>query len=589
MAVISRRSGAYAVALVAIAACVAALVSLAPSASEAATTASVGALSCSSAPAAGHVACLSTATRLTTADAGPAGAQGYGPGDLDSLYDLPAAVRHGAPSRNTPTVAVIDVGHDLHAASDLAAYRAYFKLPACTKASGCFSEVNEHGSTTNLPAMSARDDWGGEISLDLDMVSAICPACNLLLVDAASTASDDLVAAAQEATAYANHGRPAHYVSMSFGGSEPTGSGTDSELDPSNDPFLPTNNAVYVAATGDCGYRPIASDRVLCTDPRSGESLAGASWPAVLPTVVGTGGVTAAETGSGTSATWSLSAWNGSGSGCATGVPATAVSPVQQAAVTTALAPTPSAVTECQGRATSDLSAIADNNDGVLVYYTSSYAYGSNAFEQNDGCTPKGTPDHCLPWEVAGGTSAAAPQVAAMYALAGDVSTPDAAVQELYQNAATVTSDFVDITSGSTEGCRSTDGALCKAGTGWDGPTGLGIPSGLGAFTATGAAPGTFTATQVAAISGKAKVGDVLRASAGTVVDATTNAPVTGATSTLQWMRGRTPIPGATRATYKLVKADKGHKITVRVTVAATDYVPFSDSAPATAAVRKKK
>jgi hypothetical protein len=80
----------------------------------------------------------------------------------------------------------------------------------------------------------------------------------------------------------------------------------------------------------------------------------------------------------------------------------------------------------------------------------------------------------------------------------------------------------------------------------------------------------------------------VLTAGAGTVVDATTDAAVSGAVTSLQWLRGSKPIPGATKARYTLVRADRGHRITVRETVTATGYVPFSDTATATRAVAKR-
>ena len=64
----------------------------------------------------------------------------------------------------------------------LTAYRAQYGLPPCTAASGCFRKVNQSGVTAPLPVPDAG--WAGEISLDLDMVSAICPTCPILLVEA---------------------------------------------------------------------------------------------------------------------------------------------------------------------------------------------------------------------------------------------------------------------------------------------------------------------------------------------------------------------------------------------------------------------
>ena len=57
-------------------------------------------------------------------------------------------------------------------------YRSQFGLPACTVANGCFKQLNQNGATSPLP--SNDSGWAGEESLDLDMVSAICPNCHII-------------------------------------------------------------------------------------------------------------------------------------------------------------------------------------------------------------------------------------------------------------------------------------------------------------------------------------------------------------------------------------------------------------------------
>jgi subtilase family serine protease len=80
-------------------------------------------------------------------------------------------------------------------------------------------------------------------------------------------------------------------------------------------------------------------------------------------------------------------------------------------------------------------------------------------------------------WDVFGGTSAAAPMIAATYALAG---TPAASAKPASFPYAHRGSLF-DVTSGQNGSCSKN---LCTAGPGWDGPTGLGTPDGPGAFRA---------------------------------------------------------------------------------------------------------
>src|SRR5690349_18760273 len=115
---------------------------------------------------------------------------GYGTADLRSAYNLTAT---GSAS---PTIAIVDAFDDPNAESDLAVYRSQFGLPACTTANGCFRKVNQKG-TTKPPRSNVG--WAEEISLDLDMVSAICPGCHILLVEASSNSFTNLGAAVNRA------------------------------------------------------------------------------------------------------------------------------------------------------------------------------------------------------------------------------------------------------------------------------------------------------------------------------------------------------------------------------------------------------
>ena len=124
----------------------------------------------------------------------PARTTGYGPADLASAYNLPAGAGAGK------TVAIVDAYDDPNAEADLAAYRAAYGLPPCTAANGCFRKVNQHGAAE--PAARRRTPgWGQEISLDLDAVSATCPSCKILLVEADTPSIFDLGTAVNTAVA----------------------------------------------------------------------------------------------------------------------------------------------------------------------------------------------------------------------------------------------------------------------------------------------------------------------------------------------------------------------------------------------------
>ncbi|MYS24456.1 physarolisin II. Serine peptidase. MEROPS family S53 [Streptomyces sp. DvalAA-14] len=244
------------------------------------------------------------------ATAAPAG---YGPADLLSAYALPADGGSGA------TVAVVDAYDNPDAEADLATYRSTFGLPACGSADGCFRKVGQDGSATALPAPDRA--WSEEISLDLDMVSAICPRCRILLVEASTSAIDDLGTAVNTAVSLG-----AGYVSNSYGGGE---SAADSSFDSR---FFDHPGVAITASAGDAGY--------------------GAEYPAASQYVTAIGGTTLTRDASARG--WGETAWAGSGSGCTSWDPKPAW---QQDA-------------GCAGRTISDVSAVADPSTGVAVYDT---------------------------------------------------------------------------------------------------------------------------------------------------------------------------------------------------------------------------
>ena len=169
-----------------------------------------GVLGASAVAAGGEVRCFSQAIAHARQE-GPqvmAGPTGLGPSQIQSAYKL------GGLSSGGKTVAIVDAYDDPKAASDLATFRSTYGLPACTTANGCFKQVNEKGATSPLP--SGDYGWAEEESLDLDAVSSACPDCKILLVEASSANTADLVAA--EDTAAKTAGVAS--VSNSYGGSE---------------------------------------------------------------------------------------------------------------------------------------------------------------------------------------------------------------------------------------------------------------------------------------------------------------------------------------------------------------------------------
>src|ERR1700722_1191004 len=110
--------------------------------------------------------------------------QGYGPADLHSAY---AVTTSGSSST---IMAIVDAYGYTNAESDLGVYRSAYGLPACTSANGCFAKYNESGQKTNYPQQNTG--WEQETALDLDMASAMCPNCKIILVEASSASYNDL-------------------------------------------------------------------------------------------------------------------------------------------------------------------------------------------------------------------------------------------------------------------------------------------------------------------------------------------------------------------------------------------------------------
>ena len=105
------------------------------------------------------------------------------PGQLRAAYGLSQA----AQASNKDTIAIVDAYNDWHATGDLATYRSYYGLGACKMSTRCLRVVNQKGTTAWLP--KGNSGWAEEESLDLDMVSAICPKCKIILVEANNTRS----------------------------------------------------------------------------------------------------------------------------------------------------------------------------------------------------------------------------------------------------------------------------------------------------------------------------------------------------------------------------------------------------------------
>jgi subtilase family serine protease len=234
---------------------------------------------------------------------------GWGPPAIESAYKLPVSADPHA------TVALVDAMSTPHLAADLAVYRRHYHLPPCTTASGCLKIVNQQGKAAPLPKPDPLG-WGVEETLDVSMVSAACPRCKILVVEARSQSIANLASAEDTADRLG-----AVAISNSYGARE-SGFSQAYAVD-----YNHYGHSV-VAASGDLGFTA-------------------AMFPANLATVTAAGGTVLSRARNARG--WSEHVWsdfNGaSGSGCSAYEPKP---PWQHDR-------------HCPGRTAADVSAVASN------------------------------------------------------------------------------------------------------------------------------------------------------------------------------------------------------------------------------------
>jgi subtilase family serine protease len=331
---------------------------------------------------------------------------GIDPEELRQAYAIPTTGGAGQ------TIAVIEGFSYKAAEKDLATYRSRYGIPACTTASGCLTIVNSAGAP---PAKHGFTEWEPEVALDLDMASAACPECHIMLVSAEEENWNSLGAAVNYAAA---HG--ATEISNSYGLAEETCGFECAEAEADwNHP------GIFVSvSSGDYGYD---NEYVFGESP---------SFPAVLPTVAAIGGTALRKTGGGRG--FKEKVWGerklglGTGSGCSS----TWAKPAWQKD------------SGCAGRMTNDAAAVAACATPVSVYDS----------------TEGGWIDLC-------GTSVSSPLVAGIEAHAG------ASSRALPGGEAFYTEATLFPVKGGTNG-RCTVRYFCHGLQGYDGPTGNGSPDG---------------------------------------------------------------------------------------------------------------
>jgi hypothetical protein len=339
---------------------------------------------------------------------------GFDPQDLQSAYKIPIS------GGEDQTIALVDAFGYEAAEADLNKYRLRYGLGECTRANGCFHKVNQAGEEANYPSPNAG--WQAESALDIEMASAACPHCHILLVEA----STSLFAAVETAAALG-----ATEISNSYGAPE-SECATEEFLEGLKPAYCARDSHYYdhpgvlvTASTGDSGF----------DDWETGESAESPEFPASSPSVTAVGGTALRRAANARG--WSEEAWLRGGSGCSLSEPK----------------PSWQLDRGCARRMTSDVAAVAACETPVSVYVSPFSG-----------------------WRLVCGTSVSAPLVAGIEAHASTYarSLPGGAGFYLEPGA------LFDVAAGINGECAppSQDEYFCHVVAGYSGPTGNGTPDG---------------------------------------------------------------------------------------------------------------
>jgi hypothetical protein len=247
----------------------------------------------------------------------PSSSCGWTAQQLETAYGLTGSLEKGSGTN----VALIEAGDLAGASTDYSTYLTQYGLGK----GGTLTRYNQSGQKSNYPPSCENFGWCIETELDIDMVAATCPKCNIFVMESNGEISD------LEAAEAAAVSLGATILSNSWGC---YGSG-DCD-DPNFANYFNTPGIAYLAATGDAGADIVAA-------------------PSALDNVIAVGGTQLAVSGS----KYSESLWDGAGAGCSdpahaggSGIP----KPAWQKDP------------DCAYRSVADVSAEAGCSPGVAVY-----------------------------------------------------------------------------------------------------------------------------------------------------------------------------------------------------------------------------
>ena len=277
------------------------------------------------------------------------GGLAYGAAQLRKAYSVNELGSH------LKVIAVVDAYHSDSAFQDVSDYRSTYGLGAiddCGALQGnqgsandetltempdnkrpCFLQLDQTGNVA--PSRATQNaGWAQETSLDIEMATAICPHCSILLVEARTPSMVDFNQAVSIAAGFKN----VRSISNSYGGNEVSVRKFGAYADAAS------RGIAVVASSGDSGY--------------------GVSAPASFASVIAVGGTTLHLDSRGKYL--SETAWRSAGSGCSVMSKAPTWQPYE--------------LTGCAGKLTADVAAVADPATGVAVAFEGGwYTFGGTS------------------------------------------------------------------------------------------------------------------------------------------------------------------------------------------------------------------
>lgn len=369
--------------------------------------------------------------KALTNEESPSQSNGIGTGIGSTLSPADLRTRYNMPPQYLgvgQTIAIVDAPGSGNIANDLNTFSSYYTLPLCNTANNCFQKID----LSNGRPVSKSNDWAIEIALDVEWAHAMAPAAKIILVIAASASLPDMMAAVR--TAAAQKGVVA--ISMSWGAAE-----YSAETSNAYDGVFSSNpGMVFFAASGDAG--------------NNGRNQI---YPAASPYVTAVGGSSIKSLGASTvsnETAWSL---GGGGASIFESMPS--------------------------------FQSLFLSGSNMLALNHGKRAIPDVAYNADPASSPVGVYANGS-WYAVGGTSAGAPQWAAIMAqFAQYLQTKSVLLSSMVQGSAGFNSliyqaklqqasksSFFDITTGSDNTGRGAC-VLCSARPGYDDVTGLGVPN----------------------------------------------------------------------------------------------------------------